>query len=387
MLLTFPSSTVSSKPRIWFDGTVFCKNFSGERYSADGILKALLENFDVRIFVPKEFVDTVEKWAPTYGLNREQIYVLPFHARTLLIMKLLGLKAGVPPLAERDYLWIPSHRVSPTITRQFCVIHDLLPITAVNYVPLFDRLLFRASLRRIRRLGCPVFCHSHYVRKELIEIGGLSAENITVVPLGLPANEEQTMHLCRSGGADRTIDLLYISAYQARKNFELLIDYVRRFRSETALNIRLTIAGPGLQERFGAADASEVRVFDFISEETKRRLFSEADIYINPSAAEGFGITNLEAQLHGLPVLCSDIPPFHEVLGEGAAYFQCNDFQSFRTELLKILQHPQYAVSLAEKGRQNAGASNYHNNLLGILVPKVASLLNSHTTPNERGAS
>jgi glycosyltransferase involved in cell wall biosynthesis len=381
------NSIVNPKPRIWFDGTVFCKNFSGEQYSADGILKVLLQYFDVCIFLPKEFASIAKTWEQLYGVRREQIFILTFRARTLLIMRLLGLKAGLPPIEEKDFLWMPSHRIYPKFSRQFCVIHDLMPITAGNYIPLFDRLLFRASLRRISRLGCPVFCHSHYVLKELIEYGGFSVENITVVPLGLSAKQAPAKVPRGFEGADRVVDLLYISAYQVRKNFELLIDHVRRFRSETELNIRLTIAGPGLQKRLGMGDASVVRVFDFISEEKKRKLFDESDIYINPSAAEGFGITNLEAQLHGLPVLCSDIPPFHEVLGESAAYFKCNDFQSFRTELLKIIQQPKYAAELAEKGRVNANSSNYRNNLLNIMVPKVASLFDSHTTSNKLGAS
>ncbi len=46
---------------------------------------------------------------------------------------------------------------------------------------------------------------------------------------------------------------------------------------------------------------------------------------INPSYAEGFGLPLSEAARVGKPVLCSDIPVFREIGGEGALYFRVND--------------------------------------------------------------
>jgi len=382
MILNPPNTIISPKPRIIFDGTVFCKNLSGERYSAEGIIRVLFEHCDVCVFVPNEFSSTVETLATHFGISREQIFVLPFRSRTLLIMKLLGFKIGGPSNVENDYIWNPSHRIFPNVVNQFCVVHDMMPVTAAKYIPIFDRLLFRTSLWRIRRLNCHVFCHSRYVRNELIEFGGISAKKITVVPLGLPPDAGQKKDRRKTVHAFRDVELLYVSAYQERKNFELLIDYVKQFNIDAEIKIRLTIAGPGLQERFGATDDSQIRILGYITEEAKRCLLGEADIYINPSAAEGFGITNLEAQLFGLPVLCSDIPAFREVLGDSAAYFQWHDYLSFRNELLKLLRDHEYIARLVKRGRLNASQSIYENKLLEILLPKVLSIINSSATLN-----
>ncbi len=50
-------------------------------------------------------------------------------------------------------------------------------------------------------------------------------------------------------------------------------------------------------------------------------LYSKATALIAASTAEGFGLPIVEAALHHVPALASDIPVFHEVGGEGSIYF------------------------------------------------------------------
>lgn len=50
-------------------------------------------------------------------------------------------------------------------------------------------------------------------------------------------------------------------------------------------------------------------------------LLSGSDLYCMPSRVEGFGIALVEAMLCGLPVLCSDIPAFREIVTEDASGF------------------------------------------------------------------
>lgn len=50
--------------------------------------------------------------------------------------------------------------------------------------------------------------------------------------------------------------------------------------------------------------------------------YRHASALIQASAGEGFGLPLIEAGCYGLPILCSDIPVFHEVAGENASYFR-----------------------------------------------------------------
>ncbi len=50
--------------------------------------------------------------------------------------------------------------------------------------------------------------------------------------------------------------------------------------------------------------------------------YAGAAAFVYPSLAEGFGMPLLEAFAAGCPVICTDIPVFREIAGNGAHYFQ-----------------------------------------------------------------
>lgn len=65
------------------------------------------------------------------------------------------------------------------------------------------------------------------------------------------------------------------------------------------------------------------------------------DAYIMPSLSEGFPLALFEAMAACLPAIVSDIPVFHELLGECGDYVSLQNPASVRTVLLKYLAKPQ----------------------------------------------
>ncbi|OLC54220.1 MAG: hypothetical protein AUH85_12315 [Chloroflexi bacterium 13_1_40CM_4_68_4] len=49
-------------------------------------------------------------------------------------------------------------------------------------------------------------------------------------------------------------------------------------------------------------------------------LYAMADVLVFPSESEGFGIPMLEAGLHRMPIVCSDIPALRETGGDDPIY-------------------------------------------------------------------
>lgn len=58
-----------------------------------------------------------------------------------------------------------------------------------------------------------------------------------------------------------------------------------------------------------------------VSDQTLHFAYEHSAALIQASAGEGFGLPLIEAGQYGLPIICSDIPVFHEVAGENAIYF------------------------------------------------------------------
>jgi glycosyltransferase involved in cell wall biosynthesis len=88
-------------------------------------------------------------------------------------------------------------------------------------------------------------------------------------------------------------------------------------------NARYWIVGEGplrselerLAANCGVSD--RVHFFGYVDDDTLRRLYSQAQVFILPSTGEGFGIVFLEAWQHGLPVICGCRDASAEVVSHG----------------------------------------------------------------------
>lgn len=69
------------------------------------------------------------------------------------------------------------------------------------------------------------------------------------------------------------------------------------------------------------------------------KILSALDVYAMPSDSEGFSVSLLEAALTGLPLVCSDIPPFLEVSAVGVPiiFHPVHDVQKLREALQQCI--------------------------------------------------
>jgi len=81
---------------------------------------------------------------------------------------------------------------------------------------------------------------------------------------------------------------------------------------------------------------------------------------VMPSYYEGFGLPVLEALTLGCPVICSDIPVFHELFEDHVTFFDLNSKEDLRNKIkmhLKGEQLPKVDMkSLGEKYSYSSGA-------------------------------
>ncbi|MBU2473074.1 glycosyltransferase, partial [Patescibacteria group bacterium] len=89
------------------------------------------------------------------------------------------------------------------------------------------------------------------------------------------------------------------------------------------------------------------------SEQEKLELLNNADMFVLPSFYEGFGMSILEAQAVGCPVITSDVSSMPEVAGQGAILVEPRNIEQITKNMYKIISDNNLRKDLIEKGNQN----------------------------------
>ncbi len=126
--------------------------------------------------------------------------------------------------------------------------------------------------------------------------------------------------------------LLMVGTIEPRKCHALALDAMELLWARGATP-RLVIAGKegwmvsGLMERLRAHPrlGSELHVVEHPTDAEITALYDRAGGLLFLSRGEGFGLPLVEAANHGIPILCSDLPVFHEIAGEFATYVSSDD--------------------------------------------------------------
>jgi glycosyltransferase involved in cell wall biosynthesis len=279
----------------------------------------------------------------------------------------LGEQTLLPALAARDRVSL-LHSLASTAPllgpfRRVVTVHDLIyarfPDAHAGLRDKGMRVLVPAAARRSHR----VIADSHSTREDLLELLGLSAELIDVVPLGLgsPARaralaEADTRQRYELGS--RPV-LLALSAKRPHKNLLALIDAL----AELAADARPVLVLPGyptehevtLRARAREVGVDEdVRFPAWVSDEELEGLWAIARAFVFPSLYEGFGLPVLEAMARGVPVACSDASSLPEVAGDAALLFDPRSPEQLAGALRRLLDDDGLRERLREAGRARA---------------------------------
>jgi glycosyltransferase involved in cell wall biosynthesis len=221
------------------------------------------------------------------------------------------------------------------------------------------RVLVPGAVRRSHR----VIADSQSTCRDLIELLGVSAERIDVVPLGLgmvrrepPAAERDVRARFELG--ERSV-VLSLSAKRPHKNLLALIGALARIPPED----RPLLVLPGYpteheSELRARADslgvADDVRFPAWVSDEDLEGLWSTARAFVFPSLYEGFGLPVLEAMARGVPVACANASSLPEVAGDAALLFDPHDEAAIATAISRLLDDEQLRERLRALGVEQA---------------------------------
>jgi len=202
---------------------------------------------------------------------------------------------------------------------------------------------------------------SEFSRRQLQRELGVRTEQVSVVPYGIDAKFRRVPRrpdlVSRYGLEGKTV-VLFLGGLKGRKNLFLLLEVWREVATAYP-EARLVVAGggpllPGLKVRARRLGLEDRVVFTgYVPEADKPAHYNLADVFLFPSAMEGFGLAVGEAMSSGLPVVASDRGSIPEVLVDGEGGFLCDPAEprAFVGRLQLLLSD----AALREKfGRANA---------------------------------
>jgi glycosyltransferase involved in cell wall biosynthesis len=162
------------------------------------------------------------------------------------------------------------------------------------------------------------------------------------------------------GGVARSSSPLF--AYVGRLKRYKGVDLILQAFSMLGRDAQLAIAGAGdyrehLEQLSAALGISDrVRFLGFISAEEKRDLLRRAWASVFASPKEGWGLTNLETQACGTPVVASDSPGLRESLVPDKTGFLVphGDIDALASAMRRFAETPELVQTMGAAGRRFA---------------------------------
>lgn len=152
--------------------------------------------------------------------------------------------------------------------------------------------------------------------------------------------------------------ILYVGRQDPYKNLERLIGVFADLK-QRGYRGRLVLAGkvdpryPGIRRRaLSEGLGGEVVFTGFVKQDVLDSLYARCRMAVQPSLAEGFGLTALEPYRFGRLCAVSRVPAMREIFGEAGLYFDPADSGDMRLGIERILamDSDEYSAWL-EKGR------------------------------------
>ena len=228
------------------------------------------------------------------------------------------------------------------------------------------RTLFARAMRRARA----VVCVSRFTRRRVAE--ALPLDNLAVINNGLelPKTSERRDGLSIDGGPI----LLGVGALKPRKGYHVAVEALPIVRQRYP-DVRYYLVGDDRDRRYVDELRESVRrlglernvvIAGRIDDDELDALYRRCDAFVLPpvnsgAAFEGFGLTYLEANAYGKPVVGSFDCGAEDAIveGENGLLAPQGDPAAVAARVLDLLDDPSRAARMGERGRQMALARDW----------------------------
>jgi alpha-1,3-rhamnosyl/mannosyltransferase len=260
------------------------------------------------------------------------------------------------------YIWAPTLLPCPLVTTFHDMIFDHYP----EYIPgrrflIPYKVMSRLALIKSKR----VIAVSQATRDDIVAFAGFGSAKIDTILLGVepsfkPVTDEAERARVRNRYALPESYILALGARRPHKNIRRLIAAFDKLAADTQQTLILV---GDVDPRFGddatpaiARLKAQGRLCEIghVAEQDLPALYSMADVFVQPSIIEGFGLPVLEAMACGCPVACSNTSSLPEVAGGAALLFDPLSEDQIASAIGQLLSSRDLRQQLTSAGLRRA---------------------------------
>jgi glycosyltransferase involved in cell wall biosynthesis len=257
------------------------------------------------------------------------------------------------------------------------------PVISGQHATLFsDSIFSNTYLKTIRKTLLRRFDAIHVLNKndeQILRKWGL--HNIHWIPIGIDIEKFKPHNSEKDNAKFR---VLFVGRLVSQKGVDILYHSIRIINNNEHLKreIEFWVVGSGPLQfliKELAKSYENVKFFGRIEDEVLPEIYRECDLFVMPSRRETFGITALEAQASGLPVIVSNIPGPSDIVIDGitGSLVQNESPEAFVYAIKKY-----YDLWLSEHDKYKQICANARRNVLDhfaweIVIPKIYNMFTS----------
>ena len=218
------------------------------------------------------------------------------------------------------------------------------------------KLIIGSAIRRAKS----IIAVSKFTKQDISDHFEVASKKISVTHEGIDplVVDSQDTNKVLSTYAINSPYILYVGNVYPHKNIDGLVNAWEKVVA-VKKDYKLVLVGKEdyffqkIKELVKEKNLEDTIIFTgFVSDQDLPHVYKSASLYVFPSFCEGFGLPALEACYSGIPVAASDNSSLPEVLGRAAVYFDPHDIQQITKKIIYVLDHPEVASELIQRGHE-----------------------------------
>lgn len=248
-------------------------------------------------------------------VRRGGLFTLPIWAFLYYMLKFRGRYDLVIDTAKGVPFFTPLYVRVPIIGLIHHIHQEMfkvgLPIGAAQFAMFLEKTAMPLVYRDVQMMTV-----SKSVKKTMVQMGFGKMYPVRIAPPGVDIKEAPKVSKTKHPS------ILYLGRLRDYKQVDVLIKAFVQVLDKIP-EARLTIAGDGNEREKLQALAKKLNISKYVtftarvSETEKSKLFAKSWVSVHPSLVEGWGITNIEANACGTPVIASNVDGLRDSVKDG----------------------------------------------------------------------